>query len=50
LISDIQIVAASEHHLPVAGGLLDQSAWWFELRKLLKSEENRIDNERAKRY
>ncbi|HUS38334.1 MAG TPA: hypothetical protein VMX74_02735 [Pirellulales bacterium] len=49
LISDIQIVTASEQHLPVVGGLLDQSAWWFELRQLLKSEENRIQEEQQKR-
>ena len=49
LLSDIHIVSASEHHLPVAGGLLDQSAWWFELRGLLKSEENIIESEKDKR-
>jgi hypothetical protein len=49
LISDIQIVSASEHHLPVVGGLLDQSAWWFELRQILKSEEGRIQEEQQKR-
>jgi len=49
LISDIGIAGASEHHLPVAGGLLDQSAWWFELRGLLKSEEARVQEEQAKR-
>jgi hypothetical protein len=42
-------VTASEHHLPVAGGLLDQSAWWFELRQLLKAEENRVQDEQQKR-
>lgn len=49
LIADIQVVSACEHHLPVAGGLLDQSAWWFELRSILKSEENRIQDEQSKR-
>jgi hypothetical protein len=49
LISDIQVVTASEHHLPVAGGLLDQSAWWFELRNLMKSEESLIQDEQFKR-
>jgi hypothetical protein len=49
LISDIQVVTASEHHLPVAGGLLDQSAWWFELRQLLKAEENRVQDEQQNR-
>ena len=49
MISDIQIVAATDQHLPVAGGLLDQSAWWFELRGLLKSEENRVQEEQNRR-
>lgn len=49
LISDISIVSASENHLPVSGGLLDQSAWWFELRQLLRSEEHRITEEQMKR-
>lgn len=49
LIQDIQVVSACEHHLPVAGGLLDQSAWWFALRSILKSEENRIQDEQSKR-
>ena len=50
LIADIKVVTASEQHLPVAGGLLDQSAWWFELKTLLKSEENLIEAEKAKRH
>jgi hypothetical protein len=49
LIQDIRIVTSTEQHLPVVGGLLDQSAWWFELKTLLKSEENVIENEKAKR-
>jgi hypothetical protein len=49
LIQDIQIVSSSEHHLPVSGGLLDQSAWWFSLKELLKREENLVQNEQAKR-
>jgi len=49
LIADIRVVTASEHHLPVAGGLLDQSAWWFELKTLLSVEENRVQEEQEKR-
>lgn len=49
LIEDIQIVGASETHLPVAGGLLDQSAWWFELRNVLQSEERRIEEDKRRR-
>jgi len=49
LISDIQVVSASEHHLPVAGGLLDQTAWFFEVRSALKSEENKIQDDQLNR-
>lgn len=49
LIQDIQIVSACEHHLPVVGGLLDQSAWWFELKETLRREENRIQDDQSKR-
>ena len=49
LISDLRIVGATDTHLPVAGGLLDQSAWCFELRSLLKSEEDRVQTEQWER-
>ena len=49
LIDDIRIVTTSEQHLPVAGGLLDQSAWWFELRQSLQAEERRIQDEKDRR-
>lgn len=49
LIDDIRIVAASDHHLPVAGGLLDQSAWWFSLRSLLQAEEQQVRDEQDRR-
>jgi len=50
LIQDIHLIGATDTHLPVAGGLLDQSAWWFELRNLLKLEEHRVESEKEKRY
>lgn len=49
LVDDIRIVSASDHHLPVAGGILDQSAWWFDLKETLRREENRIQDEQSKR-
>lgn len=33
--------------MPVAGGILDQSAWFVELLTSLNNEQNRIDIERA---
>jgi hypothetical protein len=35
--------------LPVAGGLLDQSAWFIDLRTALTNEQNIIDTERIER-
>jgi hypothetical protein len=49
IIQDIRVITASEHHLPVVGGLLDQSVWWFTLREILKREESVIQDEQAKR-
>jgi len=49
MIADIQVVSSTDRHLPVAGGLLDQSAWWFELRNTLKAEESIIQEEQARR-
>jgi len=34
--------------LPVAGGLLDQSAWFVELHQRLNGEQNRIESESLK--
>ena len=34
--------------LPVAGGLLDQSAWFLSLYQRLNSEQNRIESEKIK--
>jgi hypothetical protein len=42
-------VADCGQHLPVAGGLLDQSAWFLELRSLLKREENMVEREQNRR-
>lgn len=34
--------------LPIAGGLMDQSAWFLSVWQELRNEETRIDNERSK--
>lgn len=34
---------------PTTGGMLDQSAWFFDLVQTLESEQNRIDAERMDR-
>lgn len=40
---------ASKGHLPVAGGLLDQSAWFVDVWSTLESDQSRIDAEQAER-
>lgn len=49
LIEDLQVVAATKEVMPAAGGILDQSAWWFELRQLLQYEEHQIEEAKQKR-
>lgn len=41
---------ASKGVMPVSGGLLDQSAWFFSLWNTLESDVNKIDAERMERY
>jgi hypothetical protein len=50
MIDQINIAGScTDGVLPQGGGLLDQSAWWFELRSILRSEERRIEDEQIKR-
>ena len=49
LVEDLQVVTSTKEILPSAGGLLDQSAWWFELRQTLQYEENQIEEARQRR-
>lgn len=46
---NLAVLVTSSHTWPVAGGLLDQSAWFLELQQRFESECNRVDNERSKR-
>ena len=49
LAAAINLVSLAEHALPVAGGLLDQSAWFVSLWQTLDSEMAKISNERMDR-
>jgi len=50
IIGDINIVAACENGvLPVAGGLLEQPAYYHELSNRFKAECNAIEREQAER-
>jgi hypothetical protein len=49
MIRAINLAAAADRHLPQAGGLLDQSAWFVDLWTMLQSEQNKIDADRIER-
>jgi hypothetical protein len=50
LINDINLVAHCENGvMPVEGGLLNQSQYYFELTSRLKSEQTKIQREQAER-
>jgi len=40
---------ADKGFLPMAGGLLDQSAWFLDLWAAMTNEQNKIDAERMER-
>jgi len=40
---------ASKGLMPVAGGVMEQSAWFLEMLSTLESDQNKIDSERAER-
>lgn len=49
IVDEVNFAQLAEHHLPAAGGLLEQSAWWVDLWMALKSDCSQIDNEKAER-
>ena len=40
----------ADRHLPQAGGILDQSAWFIELWTTLNNEQAKIDTEKMKEW
>ena len=49
MVRAINYVAfADKGFLPVAGGMLDQSAWWLDIYRMMNNEQNQIDSERMK--
>jgi hypothetical protein len=51
-MTDVVNIAAlaSKGSYPVAGGTLDQSAWFIQAMQTLESDINQLDNERSKRH
>lgn len=51
MIYDLNIASACRDGvMPVSGGLMEQSAYWFDLWTTLESEQARIDRERMERH
>jgi hypothetical protein len=46
MVRAINLANMSERHLPAAGGLLDQSAWFFDLLQAVKNDQDKIDADR----
>lgn len=49
IVEAVNAAQLAESHLPIAGGTLDQAAWWIELWMSLKNNINRIEYDRAER-
>ena len=47
---EIKYASLADKHLPQAGGLLDQSAWFLELWVALQNEQTRIEKERQDKW
>jgi hypothetical protein len=50
LVNDINIVAqCTSGVMPVSGGLMNQPAYWLELKTRLEGEQNQIEREQRER-
>lgn len=49
IVDEVNFAQMADHHLPIAGGLLEQSAWWVDLWMAFKSDCNQIDSDNAER-
>ena len=49
IVDAVNLAQIAERHLPIAGGILDQSAWWVDCYMALKSDMNQIETDRLER-
>lgn len=49
IVDAINAAQLADSHLPVAGGTLDQSAWWIALWQSFRQSVNRIETESIER-
>lgn len=44
----INMASLADKHLPTAGGMLDQSAWFIDLWISLQNDSNKLESERIR--
>jgi len=49
IVDAVNLSQLADSHLPVSGGMLDQSAWWLSCFMALKSDMNQIENDKIER-
>ena len=49
IVDAVNLSQLADSHLPVSGGMLDQSAWWLSCFMALKSDMNQIENDKIDR-
>lgn len=49
IVDAVNAAQLADSHLPVAGGTLDQSAWWIALWQTFRQSVNRIESESIER-
>jgi hypothetical protein len=42
------MASLADKHLPISGGMLDQSAWFIDLWISLQNDSNKLESERIK--
>ena len=49
VVEEVNLAQLADSHLPTAGGVLDQSAWWVECWLAFRSDSNQIESDKIRR-
>ncbi|RLS22130.1 MAG: hypothetical protein DWH72_01345 [Planctomycetota bacterium] len=49
IVDEINLAQLADSHLPISGGVLDQSSWWVECWMAFRSDCSQIDQDIAGR-
>jgi len=49
IVDAVNLSQLADSHLPTAGGVLDQSAWWVECWLAFRSDSNQIESDKIRR-